>query len=103
MTTPACDLLYSRFQGIVASNATKFGIGEEMTITAGIGEFTPMSKPNFEIDGVRVKPNENGVAEYKLKVSNKPGKYKSHVVIKYIAPDGKEDSFKKDIEYTVVE
>lgn len=94
---------YEMFQAIAASNSSVFRKGQEMIITAGVGVFNIKSKPSFEINGMDIQPNENGVGEHKMTIKNKPGNYKVHVKIKYIKADGKQDSLEKDIEYTVME
>ncbi len=94
---------FRKFQVITAVNATKLGVGDELIIQAGVGEFTTASKPDVLINGIKVLPNLNGVAEYKVRVGNTIGRQKVKVKINYTAPDGIRDSLNKVIEYTVVE
>lgn len=97
-----CGLGIKKFQPIAVANTTKLGIGEELIINVGIGEFNLTGRPSYEIDGIKIQPNINGVGEYKTKIKKRPGNYKAHVKIRYTSPDGKEDVLEKDIEYTVV-
>lgn len=94
---------YNKIQVIAATNSSVFKKGQEMIIQAGVGEFNLQSKPSFVINGVDVIPNENGVGEYKIKIRNKPGNYKVHAKIKYLTPDGRSNTFEKDIEYSVID
>ncbi|MES2848650.1 MAG: hypothetical protein V4685_06315 [Bacteroidota bacterium] len=94
---------FESFSAIAAANSTRLGANEEMIITAGVAQFSKISKPSFVINGKVIQPNENGVGEYKMKVNNKPGKYKVHVKISFISENAKPTMLEKDIEYTVVE
>lgn len=94
-----CEMI----QPIAIINSTKFSQGEELVINAGIGAFKLMDKLSFEINGVNVQPNGNGVGEYKMKIKKRPGNYKAHVKIRYTTPDGRNETLEKDIGYTVVE
>jgi len=97
-----CGIL-EKFQPIAVINSNKFGIGDELVIDAGIGAFKLTGRPSFEINGINIKPNENGVAEYRIKVKGEPGKYNAHVKIKYTAPDGSENTLEKNIQYSVID
>jgi hypothetical protein len=102
-TALGCNLTYFMTSAIATSNSTKFGVGEEMIINLGVGEFSLASKPSFFVNNKNVPPNENGIGEYKINVGNKPGKYKVRVKIMHLAPDGRKEEIEKDIEYTVME
>jgi len=100
---PGCGLNMRKFQAIAVANSTKLGVGDELIIQVGVGEFDNSSKPDYLINGVNVLSNEKGVGEYKINVGNKIGKHKVKIKISYTAQDGIRDSLEKDIEYTVVE
>jgi len=94
---------YESFSAIAAANSTRLGVGEEIIITTGVAQFSKMSNPSFLINGKAIPANDRGVGEYKMKVSNKPGKYKVPVKISFTKENGKPEVLEKDIEYTVVE
>lgn len=94
---------YRVFQAIAGVNSSKLQIGDELIVTAGVGAFNTAAKPDIIIGGKKIPLNENGVAEYKIKVGKKTGRQRIHVKISYTATDGVRDSLEKDIEYLVVE
>lgn len=96
-------VVYDKTQAIATINSSVFKTGQEMIIQAGVGAFSTVGDPTFEMSGVDVKPNENGVGEYRMKIIQKPGDYKVRVKIKYKKPDGKESALEKDFEYSVIE
>lgn len=96
-------VIVERFEAIASANSTVLKRGQEMIIQAGVGVFSLRGNPSFEINGVAIQPNENGVGEYKLKIRNKAGDYKVHVKVKYTNAGGILETLEKDIEYTVID
>jgi|GEM_PF-4791451 len=101
ITGPHCKF-FEKNHAIAVSNSTVLQKGQEMVVQAGVGEFSVKSNPVFEINGVTVLPNSNGIGEYKMRIKNSPGDYKLHVKIKYIETDCQEVTLEKDIEYKVI-
>lgn len=96
-------VIVERFEAIASANSTVLKRGQEMIIQAGVGVFSLRGNPSFEINGVAIQPNENGIGEYKLKIRNKPGDYKIRVKVRYRNPSGGQEILQKDIEYTVID
>jgi len=99
--TPGCDLAYYSFQAIAGQNSTKFNINDELVINAGIGAFNKNIKSTIIIDKDTLDTNNEGVAEYKIKVGNKRGKFSKKVSISYVRPNGEKQNIEKEIIYTV--
>jgi hypothetical protein len=76
--------------------------GDPIEITAGIGEFKRVGRPEVKINGKKVVVNEYGYAEYLLKPSSVAGKHSIPIEMSYLDQDGKENRLLKTIEYTVV-
>ncbi len=96
-------IIYDYFpEALTSQNSMKFRAGEELIITTGIGAYSVVPKQEISINKLLIEIKD-GVGIYKMKVSNKPGRYKVPIKIKYTTHDGRQDTFEKDIEYTVVE
>jgi len=94
---------FTSFSAIVAQTSTNVKGGEKIEITAGIGAFSRNAKPIIMINGKSIQPSEDGAAYYKFKTSNKSGKHFIPVEISYTDQDGKRQTIRKNVEYTVVD
>jgi gliding motility-associated protein GldM len=74
---------FTFFYAIVGQNSKYLRAGDEVEITAGIGEFTKRNKPEIIIDGKSIPINDEGVAISKFKALGKPGKRFAQVQISY--------------------
>ena len=74
---------------------------DEIKITAGVGAFVPMSKPEIIIGGMRIPINDYGVATYKIKPV-RTGKYAIPVRIEYFDQDRKKQIIERIVKYMVV-
>ncbi len=92
---------YEVVRSIIAQSISYAKPGEQIEITAGIGEFIHQAHPRVRIDGIDIPVTPDGVAIYKLKASKQPGKHTVHVKVDYLKPDGTTAFVEKNIEYTV--
>ena len=93
--------MYGKFSAIIVGNTKRLSIGDELSVYAGVGEFSTASTPIFFINGEKVLPDGTGLATYKMKIKNKPGKYTVPVIIKYVSQDGSSRVLKDFVEYNV--
>ena len=75
--------------------------GDDIEIFSGVGEFNTFYKPEVFVYGKVVPIDQTGVAVSKLKAPAKPGKYSVPIKIQYIDQDGRQQTFQKEIEYTI--
>jgi gliding motility-associated GldM-like protein len=74
--------------------------GEIIKILAGVGAYSTKCNPHIKINGITI-PVSNGVADYRFKVKDKPGKYFVPVIIDYTDENGKKQSVTSNIDYFV--
>ena len=96
-----CILTYDKFAPLIGQNSKHFKAGDELVITAGIGSYSRASQPKVNIDKRDISVNDIGYAEFKKKISDKPGKYSIPLKINYYTPDGLSKQFTYQIEYFV--
>lgn len=77
--------------------------GEEITARTGIGEMTYVSQPQVFFNDKEVKLNNDLVAIYKFKASNKLGKNTLEVKVKQLQPDGTVQTTTEILKYNVVD
>jgi len=75
--------------------------GQKMDITAGIGSYSTIMKPVISINGMQIKPNDDGVVQYSFTAPAKTGKHSVDVIIRYTKPDGTAATMTKTLEYFV--
>jgi hypothetical protein len=96
-------ILICDFPGaIVGQNSSVVNAGDDLEITAGVGIFTNRSNHEIFINRQKIKLNQGGVAEFKMKASSKPGKHYIPVKIDFTDEYGKKETIEKSVEYTVV-
>ncbi len=86
----------------IGTNALYFKPGQDLNITAGIGEFTKIYHHVIKIDNKNIEVGWDGTAQYITKVG-KPGKYSKKVEISFTKPDGTPSTLTKIIEYEVAD
>lgn len=94
---------YDQFFPMTFGHNSVYYPGEKAEINAGIGAF--MSKPLREIiiNGKKAEVTPEGYYQYRFKVSDQPGTYKTVVRINYVDPNtGQPSQLKKVIEYRVI-
>jgi GldM N-terminal domain len=96
-----CNLGINTITAIISGNSTHFKSGEDIVITAGLGSFSTVSKPQFFINDTFVESSGSGYIKYKMKVKGNTGKYKVPVKIEYINQDGMRTKVYDYVEYTV--
>ncbi len=97
-----CGMI-DHFSFIATQNSTHFKPNETLEIKAGVGTFSKAANPKISVNNNDVKVNDEGVAEYKTKVSNEKGTYKKLVKIQFAKPDGTISTVEKEMIYTVDE
>lgn len=99
-----CNIIrdyYSEFSVLVSQNSKHFKPNDELIIKAGIGEVTRSAAPIIIIANTKIPLEDNGLAEYKLKVKTDTGKHIIPVNISYTKPDGSKASQTVNVEYQV--
>jgi hypothetical protein len=91
------------YSAIIGQNTNHLKAGDTLEITAGMGAFTINWHPEILISGKNISLNQSGLATYKMKVANHPGKYKVPVIISYTNQDGKKQEMTKHVSYTIEE
>lgn len=98
------DAMVDKYEFLVGQNSNYLKVGDELEISAGMGSYTVENNPAIIINGKLIPLSDYGGVTYKFKTPKKPGKYFVPVRIEYTNKrDGKRESFKKKIEYTVIE
>ncbi|MGQ0738828.1 MAG: hypothetical protein ACT4OJ_07185 [Bacteroidota bacterium] len=92
---------YETFSAIIGQNSTILKPGEVLKIEAGIGAFSKSQQPVIFINGKNVTVGEEGFSSFKMKVPDKPGKYRVPVRIKFFNTIGKEEEHSYKVNYTV--
>jgi hypothetical protein len=95
------DHYYEFYWPMLGVESTVIEQHGKMKITAGIGSFSYFAKPEMEIYGKKIKPNESGIIEYEFRENRSPGKYYLPIKISYIDQDGKAVTRVTTISYTV--
>lgn len=77
--------------------------GDVLGIKAGIGAFSKASQPVISVNGKTIELGDEGYAFTKMKVPQKPGKYKILVSVSFTNPTtGKKELSKINVKYEVV-
>lgn len=92
---------FTEFSSLMAISSSIVEQGQEIEITAGVGEFSAAGNPHITIKSKNIPLNGAGVAIYKFKATGAPGKYSIPVEIKYTTRSGEEKTELKEIEYRI--
>ncbi len=92
---------YYRYVPIIVQNSTYFKPNDELEITAGIGDFSSKTKPEFIINKKKLELEPDGAARYKMQVSNEKGKHIVPVKVSFIKPNGEKEFETKYVIYYV--
>ena len=92
---------YSSTTAIISQSSSIVQPGETIEIFSGIGEFSMNYRPAVFVYGKPIPMDVSGIAIYKLKAPAKPGKYYVPLKINYTDQEGRQQTFSKEIEYTV--
>lgn len=93
---------HSLVEVLIGVNSENIRSGEELRLTAGIGDFRYFPNSYVVVNGIKILPDEKGVFSYNTKINGNPGKYKLPVEITYIEADGNTQSITKTVEYTII-
>jgi len=94
--------MFHHISVLTGQNSNYLKAGDELIITAGIGAFSSTVNAKLTINNINI-PFQEGMAEYSLKVTQKPGKHTVPVTIDYIGEDGSKRHVLKTVTYTVME
>lgn len=92
---------YDVYSAFLAINAMRVEPGAKLEITAGVGAFSTRADPKIIIDGKPCSISEDGACHYTFSAPKTPGKYKTHVTVKFLDGMGKMDTVEKDVTYSV--
>jgi hypothetical protein len=95
------DESFTSYAVLIMQNSSCVLPGENIEVTAGVGQISGACKPVVTVDGRNIPLDESAVATTKFRVPEKPGKYVVPVKVKFIDREGKEQTVTKNIEYKV--
>ena len=87
---------------ITMLNSKHLKLGDTLEITAGLARLCKYYT-KVRIGSKNVKLDEEGIANYKVKISQRKGKYSIPLKIELKNPDGNITTYEKELEYTVDE
>jgi hypothetical protein len=96
-----CILHFDKFSILIGQNSLHFKKGDELKIFVGVGAYSVSSQADIQIDNHRIEANENGISNFKMKINNKPGKYKIPIKVDYYNESGELKSTMNFAEYFV--
>jgi gliding motility-associated protein GldM len=91
---------FDTYAAIVGQSSKYLMPGQNLEITAGVGAFSKTAKPNVNIGGANIPVGDEGTATQSI-AGGGVGNHSIPVTIVYTDQDGKQQTIKKDIEYTV--
>jgi len=91
---------FDTYAAIIGQSSNYVMPGQEIEITAGVGAFSKAAQPTIVIGGKTVPIGEDGAAHLKVPTAG-IGDHSIPVTINYLDQDGKQQSIKKDVPYTV--
>ena len=86
---------------IISQSSSILGKGEELKITAGVGEFMVNNKMEVTVNGSKIPLSEVGVAEYNFKTPSVAGTYKILIKLTYSDQDANMRVIDRIVTYTV--
>ena len=91
---------FDTYAAVIGQSSNYLMPGQELEITAGVGAFSKAAKPIITIGNSNAALGEDGAAHYKTTVSD-VGTKSIPVSITYTDQEGKQQTIKKTVEYTV--
>ncbi len=97
------DLIFDKYYALITQNSEQLKPNNILEITAGIGRFEYHPNAKFTIGNKEIPINDstNGVAIYKMKVSDKKGRHTIRTKISWKKPNGEPIELEKEIVYYV--
>ena len=92
---------YDTYAAFAETNSSYVMPGDEMEITAGVGAFSKAAQPTVNIEGQNVPLDVDGAAHRKMTAATSLGKHVVNVSVTFTDQEGKVQTIKKPIEYTV--
>ena len=92
---------YDTYAAFAETNSSYVMPGDEMEITAGVGAFSKAAQPTVNIEGQNVPLDIDGAAHRKMNAATSLGKHVVNVSVTFTDQEGKVQTIKKPIEYTV--
>lgn len=100
---PAPDRYYDSYSVIVGQNVKTLSPGEQLEISAGVGAFSLVAKPEIVINGKTMLLNDQGLANFKTKAPTRLGSHLIPVIISFTDFEGKRVKREFSVEYSVKE
>lgn len=91
------------FHGVAVLNSSYVKQGQEIEVTAGIGDFYTYTKPRITMNGKEIKLNQEATAVHRFTANGKPGRHNIRVQIEYTKPDGTLERVYKDLKYIIAD
>ena len=91
---------FDTYAAVIGQSSNYLMPGQELEITAGVGAFSKAAKPVITIGGANAALGDDGAAHFKTTVNN-IGTSSIPVSITYTDQEGKQQTIKKTVEYTV--
>ena len=91
---------FDTYGAVIGQSSNYLMPGQELEITAGVGAFSKAAKPIITIGGANTVLDADGAARFKTTVNN-IGTSSIPVSITYTDQEGKQQTIKKTVEYTV--
>lgn len=91
---------FDTYAAIVGQSSKYLMPGQNIEITAGVGAFSKTAKPSVTIGGSNIPVGDEGTAVQSI-AGGGVGNHTIPVTIVYTDQEGKQQTIKKDIEYTV--
>jgi len=92
---------YNVFHAIASLSSSYVKRGQEIEVSAGVGQFSSASKPRIIINGKEIDLDAEAIAVYRFTATGEPGKHRIPVEIEYTKPDGSKEIVSTSREYII--
>lgn len=99
-STPIQCMRFEKTGILLGQNTTHLRKGDQLVISAGIGEFKLSANPQMTVDGYKMEITD-AFGTYKTVIHESPGRHSKKIVIKYTTENGERKKEEKEVEYTV--
>ncbi|HVZ57455.1 MAG TPA: gliding motility protein GldM [Chitinophagaceae bacterium] len=91
---------FDTYAAIIGQSSSYVLPNQSIDVTAGVGAFSKAAKPTITIGGVTVPIGEDGAAHQKV-TGGSVGEHEVPVVIQYVDQEGKQQTIRESVKYTV--
>jgi len=92
---------FDNFAPLITLSSNIVSPGGTIELTAGIGAYHSSARTTVSVGGISAPSYSGGLAFYKLRASEKPGRYSIPVKIDFTTPDGRQRTVEQDVRYQV--